>query len=118
MREALFLRRGTPVNAAGAAVVADAIHRRIGNRRVVYVVHIGDVHVADRAVIEELSALPASALKAFAKITEAVTDSAVEADVQSPVAFIEGIAVAAPAPIPRRPEKTWFGSHDPCPGTQ
>ena len=118
MREALFLRRGTPVNAAGAAVVADAIHRRIGNRRVVYVVHIGDVHVADRAVIEELSALPASALKAFAKITEAVTDSAVEADVQSPVAFIEGIAVAAPAPIPGVQRKPGSGAMTHAPGTQ
>src|SRR5580692_6801323 len=106
VRETFFLCRRTPVNAATAAVVADPGLVVVDDRRVVHIVNVGDVHVVDRTVVEEVSVLPASAFITIAKISVTVTDSAVEADVQSPVAFIEGIAVAGPAPISGRPEIT------------
>src|SRR5580692_1573018 len=114
VRETFFLCRRTPVNAATAAVVADPGLVVVDDRRVVHIVNVGDVHVVDRTVVEEVSVLPASAFITIAKISVTVTDSAVEADVQSPVAFIEGIAVAAPAPIAGSPEKIGLGSHHPC----
>src|SRR5579863_8553067 len=113
MRSIFLLRRGTPLNASTATVVADPGFRVVDDCRVVHVVNIGDVHIADRTVVEEVSFLPPSTFIAFAEVSVAVTDSAVEADMQSPVAFIEGIAVAAPSPIARGPKKTRLGSHDP-----
>src|ERR1035438_7334452 len=52
---------------------------------VVDIGHIPDVHVHHRAVVEEGAASPLSATEAYTSISEAVVDSAVEADVRSPI---------------------------------
>src|ERR1700688_3945341 len=54
-----------------AAVVADAVHARIvDDRLVVRVMNDRGVYVHDRGVVEELPSLPVSALKARAHVSE------------------------------------------------
>src|SRR6266851_573768 len=90
MYHRLFLRRWTPVDPAVAAVVADAVHRRVVDHGgVVNVVNVGDVHVVHRTVVEKLSVLPTSALIAVTKVSIAVTDPAIETYLRTPVALIE-----------------------------
>lgn len=90
MRYSLLLRRWARTDPTIAAVVADAVNRGgiVDHRGVVNIVNIGDVHVAHRAVVEKLSALPSPALIAVTKISVAVTDAAVETYLLTPVAVV------------------------------
>ena len=103
----LVLRPRAGVYPAVTAVVADTIQCRgvIDHRCVVNVVNVGDVHIVHRAVIKEPAIVPASAFVALAEITVAVTDSAIETYVRTPIALIEKESVAPPRPIAGRPEQ-------------
>jgi len=101
-------------NATGATVIADAIHCGVvDHRRVVNIVNVGDVHVVHRTVVVKLSVLPTAALIALTKVSVAITNSAVEAYLRTPIAFIENVSVAAPTPIGWSPEIAGFGRHHP-----
>ena len=116
-RRDLLLRPWTHVDPTIAAVVADSVHRgAVDHRGVVNVVNDGDVHVVHRTVVEKVSVLPTSTFIALAVVTIAVTDSAIETYVRTPVALIEDVSVAAPAPVGWSPQETDFRSHDPCAG--
>src|ERR1035438_10198211 len=94
---------------AGAAVVTHAIHRRVVDHGFrIHVMNLGPVHVHDRGVVKEISALPISALEARAPISESIVDTAVEADMFSPVPGIPKISSVAPSPIPGGPQKSRF----------
>ncbi len=70
-RSPFFLRCGTCRDPSVAAVVANAVHGRVMNdRRVVNIMDVGDIHIGDRAVVEETAVVPTPALKAGAKISE------------------------------------------------
>src|ERR1700740_1326256 len=84
-----FLRGGPLVDAAIAAVVADAVFAAIDDRGVVDVVDFGDVHIVHGAVVVKVVVIPAAAFVAVAKITETVVDAAVPADVRAPITFME-----------------------------
>jgi hypothetical protein len=88
---------GASGDATRAAVEADAVDVDI-HRLVVNVVNIHDVNVGNRAVVEEMSVIPASAYEADTEISEAVVDAAVEADVRSPPAFMEEKSATFPTP--------------------
>lgn len=110
----LLLRRGTGTDSSVSTVVADAVDRSVvDDRGVIDVVNVGDIHIVHRAVVVELSALPASALVAVTVISIAVTDSAIEADLLAPISVVENKSVAAPTPVRWSPEQTGFRCHDP-----
>ena len=122
-------RRGREVSAAGnpllfgcrsrvgstvAAVVADAVHAGIvDDGLVVCVVNNRGVYIHDRGVVEELPALPVSALEASAHVSESIENATVEPDPFSPVASVPDVNAVAPAPISRSPQETNFGRESP-----
>src|SRR5271168_462954 len=104
-------------DAAGPAVEADPVDRdAIDYRLVVYVVNVGDIHMAHRAVVIKFMTLPMSAGVTAAGVSETVVDAPVEPDGRAPVAFVPRIPPVAPTPIPRRPEQPKFGRLHPGPG--
>ena len=102
-----FRGSGTRVDAAAAAIEADAIRGVVvDHRAVVGVVNVGDVHIVDAAIIVKVAAVPVAALIAEAAVAEAVINSAVEADVRTPIAGVPEITAAAPAPIAGSPQES------------
>jgi hypothetical protein len=97
-----------------AAVVADAIHARIvDDRLVVRVMNDRGVYAHDRGVVKEVAASPVSALKASAHVSESIKNAAVEADLVSPIASVPDVNAVAPSPISRSPQETNFGRENP-----
>jgi hypothetical protein len=113
VRRCLFRRAGAGVSSAVAAVIAHPVGRVVDNGLVVNVVNVRHVHVIYRSVVLEGSVIPISAFIAGTAIAVAVVDAAIKADMRTPVAFIPGIGIAAPAPITGSPEQARFGSHHP-----
>src|ERR1700678_2653404 len=81
----LFLSRWTRFNATRAAVVADAVLCAVHDRGAVDIANHRHIHVADGAVIEEVSVVPAATFETYAEVSEAVIDSTVESDMWTPV---------------------------------
>src|ERR1700733_11632982 len=99
---------GTRVDAAAAAIEADAIHFTVVDyRAVVDVVYVVDVDVVDAAIVEKVAAAPVAAFEA---------ETAIEADVRTPVTGVPEISAVAPAPITGSPEKSDAGCDDPGAG--
>ncbi len=112
-----LLRAGASVDAAAppveAGVVADVVDVDVLH---VGVVDDGAVHVHDRGVVGEVTALPTTAEEADATVTEAVVNTAVEADMRTPVAAVEDEGAPAPAPVAGGPEQTIGGGLHPDAG--
>ena len=102
---------------AGAAVIADIVHRHVVNHGLV--VNIDDVpdvgDVIHRTVVEECSVIPVPARIADTNVAEAIEDATVEADLWSPVAGIPDKGIVVPSPITRSPQLT-NRRQDPCAG--
>ena len=98
---------------AGAAVVADPSRRRVVDRRVIGVVHVGDIDVVHRAVVVERAAVPVAAVVAVTGVAEAVVHAAVIADARTPVAGVPEIQAVAPAPVAGRPQRALERRKDP-----
>src|SRR5208283_1946102 len=114
MRRSLLLSGWTRGDPASAPVVANVVHSSIVRHRgVVSVVNIGDVHVIHRTIVFELSVVPTATFITLTAVAEAIIDSAIEAYVLAPVAFIESECPAAPTPIAWGPEETGLRSHHP-----
>lgn len=113
MSGSLFLSRGALVNSTIATVVADAVHPLIYSC-VVSVVDDVVVHVIYCRVVEEMPVVPAPAFITVTEVTVAVVNTAIETYGRAPIARIENIAVAAPAPIARSPKETDLWSQHPC----
>src|SRR5579863_744519 len=116
-----LLRRGLMLDSAGSAVVGNVgvVHDGVvmdDGLVHVGVVDDGRVHVNDCGVIGELAAAPLAAGKADAHVAEAIVDTAVEADVRSPVAFVEEELAAFPTPPGRGPQKADGGRGNPGAG--
>ena len=109
-----LLGRWAHADPAVATVVADPVHSgTVDHCCVVNVMDDGDVHVVYRTVVEKMSVIPTSALVAISVVTVAVTDATIETYLLAPIAVIENVSVAAPAPVRRSPEQPHFWSHDP-----
>src|SRR5580704_1996840 len=106
-----FFRPRTVVYPALAAVVADPVDGGVVDHRCV--VNVGDVHIVDGAIVEKVSAVPASALIAVTEISESVIDPAVEPDMRPPIAGVEKKCAAAPTPPAGSPEEAGFGGQHP-----
>src|ERR1700722_7775908 len=114
MFSSFFLRRWTSPDAALTAVVADVVDFAVFDGFVVDIVYVHNVDGDDRAVIEEVPAVPPSSDEADAEVSETVRDSTIEADVRPPVTLMEKKRATVPAPPGRSPQVTHFGSLDPC----
>src|SRR5580698_6674325 len=100
----LFFRRGPRREPAVATVVAHPAHRCVVNDRgVVDIMNVGHVHVHHCAVVEKVAAIPTPTHETYSEITESVIDSAIEADVWTPITFMENKCAAAPTPPAGRP---------------
>jgi hypothetical protein len=114
---------------AGGGIVVDAARAAA----VAYVTVPGDVasfhnspvhvhrvkahaHMHDRGVIGKDAAAPLAAGKADAPVAEPVVHAAVVAHVRSPVAIMEEIAAAGPAPVAGRPQQAGLGRWNPRAG--
>jgi hypothetical protein len=76
----------------------------------------GGVHVDDGRVVGEVSAAPLAAGKADAEIAATVIDSAVVADLWSPVALVKGIEPVGPSPVAGSPIGACVRDRYPCAG--
>src|SRR5271157_2998683 len=99
----LFLGSGARVDAAVAAVVADAVNPLV-HPCVVNVVDGVGVHAVHRGVVEKMPVVPAAAFITATEVSEAIVDSTVETYRHAPVAFIEHKSGAAPTPKARSPQ--------------
>ncbi len=116
-----LLRTRRDVDAAAAAVIADAVLR---TGVVVDVVHddwavvvVADVAgVGDGAVVVKVVTMPVAAEVADADVAEAVVNAAIEADVGAPVAAMEEVTVVVVPPVGRGPESAVVGRLDPGSG--
>lgn len=104
-------------DASGSAVITYAGAVRVASHRAaIDVVHQGDVHVVDRAVVVEMAAAPVTALVAVSYVAKAVVDAAIVADVLAPVAWVKSVYVIPEAPVARGPECALVGSLNPSAG--
>src|SRR5215472_3348020 len=112
-----ILRCGAGCNATLPTVIADPVDGGVfDDGGVVDIVNVGDIHIADGAVIKEVFALPATAFVPFTGVAEAVRNSAVEPNTRTPVAFVEEEAVFVPRPVSRGPEIARLRSQHPGTG--
>jgi len=95
-------------NSAVAAVVGDASAVVDDDGAVV---DMGDVDVdaVDGPVVVEVVAIPVAAVITDPGVAEAIVDTAVEADMQSPEAPVEAVAAVVEAPIAGGPERAVIG---------
>src|SRR5271166_1295648 len=111
----LLLRGGAGFDSAAAAVEADA-RVALDHSGVVGIVNDGGVYAINGSVVSETAVVPAAAFVAISTIAVAVVDATGKADRLTPITFMEGIRVAAPAPITRSPYVADFGRLDPVAG--
>src|ERR1700674_1231542 len=107
-----FLRRGPRSDTAPAveAYIPRVIH---DHRPVVYVRHIGHIHIRDRAVVEKGATSPLTAVEAAAAVSETIVDAAVEADMRPPITRVPAIEAIREGPVARRPQHAHRRNH-PC----
>ncbi len=101
---------------ASPSVVRDASVVIHDDGAVVDVGDVDDVNAVDCAVVVEVISVPVAAVVAEAGIAEAVVNTAIETDVQAPVAAEEAPAVMIPAPIAWGPEGSIVRWSAPCTG--
>jgi hypothetical protein len=114
--DSLILRTRTRLNAAGTTVVADPIHDPDIYSFVVDIANVDDVHSCDGTIVEKSIALPSSSGVTDAEITEAINDSAIEANLRPPITLMEEVYAVIPSPIGWSPEETGLWCQDPCAG--
>ena len=83
---------------------------------VVNVVNHSDIHIVHFAVVVKMIVLPSSTFIAVAKVSVAIVDTTVKADLRTPIAFVKNKSGAAPAPIRRSPKIANLRSEDPRAG--
>src|SRR5262249_51405599 len=110
-----FFRCGPIVKATTSTVIANPGHVALVDGRLIDVVNDSDVHAVHGFVVEEVPALPTSALITTAEIAIAIVHTAIKADDWPPIAFMENESAATPSPIGRGPEETRLRSQHPCP---
>jgi hypothetical protein len=104
------------VDAASAAVVGDAGVVVDDYGAVVDIGDVVDVDAVDGAVVVEAVSIPVAAMVAVAGVSEAIVDASVVADVRTPEAGVEAIAVTEEEPVAGCPEGSGIGGGDPGSG--
>ena len=93
--------RRRPDASRSAVITYAGVVRVVGHRTTINVVHHGDVHVIDRAVVVEMAAAPVTALVAVSYVAIAVVDAAIVADVLAPVARVKPVGRYSRSPSSR-----------------
>ena len=110
-RSLMPLAHGHPLFTAGImtdtsrpAVISNVVV--VNDRGVVHdrLIHVGvvnnrSIHIHNRGVICEFTAVPFSSHKADSHITESIIHTAIEANVRTPIARMKDVQTARPAPI-------------------
>lgn len=81
-----FLARRPRVDAAAATVIANAIASVVRNIVVVNIVNHRNVHIGYGAVVVDSAVIPVGAIVTAARVSIAVIDATVVADMRTPVA--------------------------------
>jgi hypothetical protein len=102
------------IESAGATGIAHSGSSVIRDVVVVDIVNDRGIHIVDGAVVVERTSVPIAALIAAAHITEPIIDTAIVANVRTPIPMAPEIAPANERPIRRRPERADVRSNDPC----
>src|SRR5580704_9730159 len=109
-----LLLRGWPGrDSSVATVVADAGDAAVDDRCVVNVVNDGDVYIRHRAIVKEMSIVPASTFKPVSEVAEPIVDAAVKANVRAPKTIVKNKGAVIPSPIGRSPQVTGFWRQHP-----
>src|SRR5579863_2162415 len=97
----LLLWCGPSVDSAIAAVVTNPVRSVAGinDSCVVDVMDLGHVDIRHRSVVEEVSAIPASADEPVPKITEPVVNASVEPNLRPPISVVKNERSVGPCPI-------------------
>jgi hypothetical protein len=104
----LLLRRGTRSYSALSAVERNVRVIVYDHGLVIDIGDVGDIHVGHRAVVEKSAAAPFAAREAFAEVSEAVINAAIESDMRAPIASIPKIDAVVPTPVAWGPQKANF----------
>jgi hypothetical protein len=100
VRCCLLFRRGPNRRSTAASIEADPCCIRIYDDG--FLIDIGDrnaTKIVDRPIVGEDTVVPSAALVSNSAVAEAVIDSAVKADVRSPLSGVPYIDAVPPAPI-------------------
>jgi len=92
---------------------ADSAAVALAYGAVIHVMHYRHVYIVHRAVVVEVPAAPVSALVAEADVAKPVIHAAIVANVRSPVAPVEPVAMVRVAPVARRPKRALVRSLNP-----
>jgi hypothetical protein len=113
-----FRRSGAHLHATRSAVETHAVAATtvIAAGALVDVTLDVDVHIVVGAVVVEMAATPVAADVADADVAKAVIDTAIEADMRTPVATVKAVVVVPVAPIAGGPESALVGSLNPPAG--
>lgn len=106
-----FLCGGRPcIDAAGAAIITDAVNRYIVDYRPVNISVMDDrrIHIGDRRIVTEPPANPTTAGIAVTIIPASIVHTAIEADMRPPITCVPAINSVDVTPITRRPQKANF----------
>src|SRR5215469_9614504 len=109
-----FLRTRPRRDATVSTVVADAVHCSVHDRGVVDVVNFRHVHVGDRPVVIEMSAIPASALVAVSEVAVSVVDPTIKSNHWPPISWEESVTASFPRPVCRSPVIVTLRCEYPC----
>jgi len=96
-------RSWTKSDTPPATIEADPASDGPADRPAIYSSYVGAAHVIDRAVVIKFPVPPISALVAVSIVTAAIVDTAVEADLRPPIAWVPNIQAVIPPPIARSP---------------
>jgi hypothetical protein len=111
-----LLRRGTCGYSALSAVVRHVCIIVYDDGLVVDIGDVCDIHISHRPVIEKFATAPFAAGEAFAEVSEAVINAAVESDMRAPISGIPNIEAVVPTPVSGGPQIAYFRGFDPSAG--
>ena len=109
-----FLRRRPLIDAAIAAIVADAVSRVVFDPGVIGVVDVLVVYAIYRGVVIKMIVFPAAAFVAATAVPVSVIDPAIIPNVRAPITLMEEVRAAAPTPVSGSPKEADFRRFDPC----
>ena len=105
MHDSQFLRRRPRVDSTTPTVITGAAAVIVRHRIFVDIVNDRSVYIRDRGVVVNTVVVPVRALIAATRISEAVVNAAIVADVRTPIARVPMVIAIIETPIRRRPQR-------------
>jgi hypothetical protein len=100
-------------HSAAAAVIADPIPPLARDRVIINIVNHGTVYVRRGLVIVQVPMVPIGAVVPAARVTVAIVDAPVVADVRRPISSMPAIVAIFRSPPGGRPESSYVRRQDP-----